>query len=326
MSPLLVVNNLTVTFQPGGRSAVRGLSLSLEAGEIVGLVGESGSGKSLTALSIMGLNPPSAELKADSIIFQGQDINRLSASARRRLCGTHLGLVFQEPLTALNPVLTIGEQVAELYRRRLGHSRRQALREAVAMLAKVGLPNPEEAAASYPHRFSGGMRQRVVIAMALALSPELLVADEPTTALDPTIAAQILALLTALAAENNSAILFITHNLRLLSGLAGRIMVMYAGLILEQAPTEDIFRQPAHPYTQGLLRALPPALSEPVPERLTAIEGSPPAAGLWPAGCPFAPRCPLAEARCAESLPELRALGPGRWARCFKVAEARRGL
>ena len=317
LPPLLEIDNLAISFNNGAKPAVRGVCLQMEPGEIVGLVGESGSGKSLSALSLMGLLPPAARLDSGEIRFQGRDLNELSPGERRRLCGRHLGMVFQEPLTALNPVLTIGEQVAEIYRLRAGHSRSQARREAVEMLARVGLPNPAEAARSYPHRFSGGMRQRVVMAMALALSPEILLADEPTTALDPTIAAQILALLARLTADHNSAVLFITHNLRLLTGLAGRALVMYTGLVVEQAAVPEIFTHPAHPYTQGLLKALPPALSEPAPERLTAIGGAPPVPGQWPPGCPFEPRCPQAFGPCRHSLPPLFDLGGGHLARCF---------
>jgi oligopeptide/dipeptide ABC transporter ATP-binding protein len=228
-----------------------------------------------------------------------------------------LGLIFQEPLTALNPVLTIGEQVAEIFRLRAGQDRRKARASTMTLLARVGLPNPAEAAERYPHHFSGGMRQRVVIALALALTPEVLVADEPTTALDPTIAAQILNLLTRLAAEDGSAVLLITHNLRLLKGRARRIMVMYTGLVVEEAPSDDIFARPAHPYTAGLLEALPPALDEPPPPRLKAIPGTPPTPGAWPPGCPFEPRCPRAAPLCRTALPPLDALGDGRRVRCF---------
>ncbi|MDR2947409.1 MAG: ABC transporter ATP-binding protein [Candidatus Adiutrix sp.] len=317
MSAVLEINNMAISFDRGTKPAVRDFSLSLEPGEIVGLVGESGSGKSLSALSLMGLAPAAARLDGGGILFKGQNLREMPAAERRRLCGRHLGMVFQEPLTALNPVLTIGEQLAEIYRLRAGQSRRQAQASAEAMLAKVGLPNPAQAAQSYPHRFSGGMRQRVVLAIALALSPEILIADEPTTALDPTIAAQILGLLSQLASENNSSVLFITHNLRLLKGLARRVLVMYTGLIVEEAPVPGIFDQPAHPYTKGLLTALPPPLSEPAPKRLTAISGAPPVLGHWPPGCPFEPRCREAFAPCRESLPPLTDLGCGQKVRCF---------
>ena len=320
MRPILEIDNLAVSFQGGRKPAVRGLSLSLAEGEIVGLVGESGSGKSLSALSVMGLLPPAAAFDGGSIIFRGEEMTTLYPDRRRELCGAHLGMVFQEPLTALNPVLTIGEQLAEIYRLRQGRSRREARQKAVEMLARVGLSNPAQAADSYPHRFSGGMRQRVVIAIALALSPELIIADEPTTALDPTIAAQILRLLSQLVEENNSAVLFITHNLHLLKGLASRVLVMYTGLALEEAPVPEVFEKPAHPYTQGLLKALPPSLDLPAPERLTAIEGAPPVPGQWPAGCPFQPRCEKAFAPCSESLPPLYELDGGRKVRCFLYA------
>ena len=317
MGPVLEIDNLSVSFHRGVKPAVRGVSLQLGTGEIVGLVGESGSGKSISALSIMGLLPPAADLDGGSIVFKGLELTGLDTSERRKLCGTHLGMVFQEPLTALNPVLTIGEQLAEIYRYRQGQKRRSAKQMAVEMLARVGLPNPKLAANSYPHRFSGGMRQRVVIAMALALAPEILIADEPTTALDPTIAAQILALLSRLAIEDNSAVLFITHNLHLLKGLASRVLVMYTGLVVEEAPVPEVFERAAHPYTQGLLKALPPALDQPAPERLKAIEGTPPVPGQWPGGCPFQPRCEKAFKPCSGGLPPLYDLGGGRKARCF---------
>ncbi len=339
LAALLEIENLAVSFENGAKPVVRGVDFGLAPGEIVGLVGESGSGKSLTALSLMGLLPPAARLDAGRILFKGRDLAALPPRERRRLCGAHLGMVFQEPLTALNPALTIGEQVAEIFRAHprpdapklwdmaAGERRPEGSRHhqglptpwdmAVKMLGKVGLPNPREAAESYPHRFSGGMRQRVVLAMALALSPEILIADEPTTALDPTIALQIIELLERLASQNNSAVLFITHNLRLLKNLARRALVMYTGLIVEEAESSDIFARPAHPYAQGLLAALPPALSEAAPPRLTAISGAPPAPGRWPRGCPFEPRCPKAFAPCRESLPPLVAIAAGHRARCF---------
>jgi oligopeptide/dipeptide ABC transporter ATP-binding protein len=291
--------------------------LKLSAGEIVGLVGESGSGKSVSALYIMGLTPPSATVRSGRLFFKGEDLGRLNPVQRRRLCGAKLGLVFQEPLTALNPVLTIGEQVAEIFRLRAGQDRRRARSSALTLLARVGLPNPDEAAERYPHHFSGGMRKRVVIALALALAPEVLVADEPTTALDPTIAAQILNLLTRLATEAGSAVLLITHNLRLLKNQASRIMVTYTGLVVEEAGSADLFKRPAHPYTAGLLEALPPALDEPSQPRLRAIPGTPPAPGIWPSGCPFEPRCPVAAPLCRTALPPLNDLGDGRRVRCF---------
>jgi oligopeptide/dipeptide ABC transporter ATP-binding protein len=318
--PLLELENLTLDFEGGSKPVVRGFSLKLAPGEIVGLVGESGSGKSVSALYLLGLQPSSATVRSGRLYFKGEDMGRLSPGQRRRLCGTKLGLVFQEPMTALNPVLTIGEQVTEIFRLRAGQDRRQAQASALALLARVGLPNPAESAERYPHHFSGGMRQRVVIALALALTPEVLVADEPTTALDPTIAAQILDLLTRLTTEDGSAVLLITHNLRLLKNRARRIMVMYAGLVLEEAGSEDLFTHPVHPYTVGLLQALPPALDEPSKARLRTIPGTPPSPGAWPPGCPFEPRCPAAAPLCRSNLPPLNDLGGGRRVRCFSPA------
>jgi oligopeptide/dipeptide ABC transporter ATP-binding protein len=227
-----------------------------------------------------------------------------------------MGMVFQEPLTALNPVFTIGEQVAEIFRLRQGLSKALAQKAAINLLAQVGLPNPTQAAQSYPHRFSGGMRQRVVIAMALALDPELVIADEPTTALDPTIAAQIIWLLRDMAQSRHAGVLFITHNLRILAGLAQRVLVMYAGLLVEQILGD--FSDPLHPYTRGLLKALPPNPAEDQGLRLTPIPGQPPSPAERFPGCPFQPRCPETQPICQETLPPMIEVSPGRLARCHK--------
>ncbi|MDR1050796.1 MAG: ABC transporter ATP-binding protein [Deltaproteobacteria bacterium] len=319
--PMVEIRDLSVSFGRGRMMAVRGVGLELSGGEVVGLVGESGSGKSLTALSLMGLLPHGARQETGTITFKGESLADMPPKKRREMCGRNMGMVFQEPLTALNPVLTIGEQVSEIFRIRLGKSRAEAGGMALGLLSQVGLPNPRQAMRSYPHRFSGGMRQRVVIAMALALDPELVVADEPTTALDPTIAAQIIRLLSDMAADRGSAVLFITHNLRLLPGLASRVLVMYAGLIVEQIPGGDL-ADPGHPYTRGLLRALPPAPSERRPERLVPIPGQPPSPGDLEAGCPFAPRCPVVLPPCRRSLPALLETAPGRLARCHRCQGA----
>ncbi|MDR1656008.1 MAG: ABC transporter ATP-binding protein [Deltaproteobacteria bacterium] len=312
--PILKIENLTVSFGHGRFPAIRGVDFELGAGEILGLVGESGSGKSLTAFSIMGLLPFGATLDSGSVIFQGTDLTTLPPKDRRAVCGRNMGMVFQEPLTALNPVFTIGEQITEIFRHRLGSQAKEAKKMAVELLSQVGLPNPARAAQSYPHRFSGGMRQRVVIAMALALNPELVIADEPTTALDPTIAAQIIRLLKAMSANRDTAVLFITHNLRLLTDLAGRVLVMYAGLIVEQ--TSGNFSGPLHPYTKGLMKALPPAPSSGVTGRLVPISGQPPAPDEHYPGCPFEPRCPERQKICAEYCPPLLAKPNGRLVRC----------
>jgi oligopeptide/dipeptide ABC transporter ATP-binding protein len=317
-SPLLDIRDLTVSFGDGRFQAVKGVDFQLFSGEVVGLVGESGSGKSLTAFSLMGLLPHGARLDRGAMIFQGQDLVALDRRTRRELCGRRMGMVFQEPLTALNPVLTIGEQTAEIFRLRDGRSAKEARRLAVELLGQVGLPNPERAAESYPHRFSGGMRQRVVIAMALALKPALVIADEPTTALDPTIAAQIVRLLKNMAAERRATVLFITHNLKLLAGLARRVMVMYAGRLVEQTGAD--FADPLHPYAQGLLKAIPPDPADRSVTRLAPIPGQPSSLADDRPGCPFEPRCPERRDRCARELPPMFELPDGRLVRCFQRA------
>jgi oligopeptide/dipeptide ABC transporter ATP-binding protein len=312
--PVLKVSDLTVSFGRGRFPAVRGADLEIHSGELVGLVGESGSGKSMTALSLMGLLPYGASQDRGAIFFKGRDLGALRPSERRLVCGRNMGMVFQEPLTALNPVLTIGEQVAEIFRHRQGRSRKEAKKAGIELLAQVGLPNPAQAFESYPHRFSGGMRQRVVIAMALAQNPELVIADEPTTALDPTIAAQIIRLLETMTRSKKAAVLFITHNLRILTGLAGRVLVMYAGLVVEEISGD--FASPLHPYTLGLTRALPPKPSAGEPVRLTPIPGQPPGPTDRPKGCAFGPRCSEAMAICASVEPGLKEGPGGRKVRC----------
>jgi oligopeptide/dipeptide ABC transporter ATP-binding protein len=305
-----------VAFSQGRHLPIRDLSLALKAGEVAGLVGESGSGKSLTAFSLMGLLPHGAKIRGGKISFEGLNLLALDPQKRRSLCGSAMGMIFQEPLSALNPVITIGEQVAEIFRYKAGKTRQEAKELSLSLLSQVGLPNPKAAFKSYPHRFSGGMRQRVVIAMALALNPALVVADEPTTALDPTIALQIINLLRDLTAARNSGVLFITHNLRILEGFARKVFVMYAGLILEE--TERGLKSPVHPYTQGLVRALPPNPSERSGRALIPIPGGAPGPSDDLPGCPFAPRCPEREERCALSLPPLKTLREGLKVRCFR--------
>jgi oligopeptide/dipeptide ABC transporter ATP-binding protein len=275
----------------------------LNQGEVVGLVGESGSGKSMTAFSLMGLLPFGAALDSGSVIFQGRELTTLPPKERRSVCGLHMGMVFQEPLTALNPVLTIGDQVSEIFRYRMGYSKAQAQKMAIELLGQAGLPNPASTLKNYPHRFSGGMRQRVVIAMALALSPQLVIADEPTTALDPTIAAQVVLILKTMSEQRQTAVLFITHNLRLLTGLTSRVLVMYAGLIVEE--TKGDFSDPLHPYTRGLMNALPPLPSSGQSKRLAPIAGHPLSPDERLNGCPFEPRCPERLGVCATVCPPL---------------------
>ncbi|MDR1081775.1 MAG: ABC transporter ATP-binding protein [Deltaproteobacteria bacterium] len=315
--PLLEIRDLAIGFGSGDYLPVRGLDFTLMKGEVAGLVGESGSGKSLTAYGLMGLLPHGANFRRGQIIFKGRDILKLPPKERRALAGSSMSMIFQEPLTALNPVLTVGEQVAEIFRVKLGQDRKRARESACAILSQVGLPNPMAAHSSYPHRFSGGMRQRVVIAMALALNPDLVIADEPTTALDPTIALQIIRLLKGMTAKRGTGVLFITHNLRILQGLACRILVMYAGLIMEETGEGGI-ADPSHPYTRGLVAALPPNPSRNEGKILVPIPGQAPGPGDVAAGCPFAPRCPESVTRCSESLPELLPVRGGGRVRCFK--------
>ncbi|MDR3154636.1 MAG: ABC transporter ATP-binding protein [Deltaproteobacteria bacterium] len=313
---LLEIRDLAIGFGEGGYLPVKGVDFRLDKGEVVGLVGESGSGKSLAAYGIMGLLPYGAVYRRGEILFKGRNVLSLPPKERRALAGSSMGMIFQEPLTALNPVITVGEQVAEIFRLRLGQSRREARESACALLSQAGLPNPAAAYGSYPHRFSGGMRQRVVIAMALALNPDLVIADEPTTALDPTIALQIIRLLHDLISQRDTGVLFITHNLRILQGLAGRILVMYAGLILEETGGEA-FSKPLHPYTRGLVAALPPNPSENLSKTLVPIPGQAPGPKDTLPGCPFAPRCPERAPVCLESLPRLLPTPGGGRVRCF---------
>jgi peptide/nickel transport system ATP-binding protein len=313
-SPLLEVRDLTVNFvgERGRVRAVAGVSFDLAPGETLGLVGESGCGKTVTAMSLLRLlQSPPAEVTG-AIRFQGEDLEGCPEARMRQIRGNRIAMVFQE---ALNPVLTIGEQVAEALRlhRRLSHQ--QAWREAASALARVGFPDASHRLGQYPHQLSGGLRQRALMAMALACDPELLIADEPTTALDVTIQAQILALLAHLKAELGLAVLFITHNLGIVAQTADRVAVMYAGRMVEQAPTPELFRHPDHPYTQGLLNSVPRLdFRHPPGESLAAIHGHLPVE--LPPGCLFRDRCPLAHGRCLEEPPWLE-VSAGHLVRCW---------
>ncbi|WP_291302984.1 ABC transporter ATP-binding protein [Desulfovibrio sp. MES5] len=302
-APLLRLDDLSITFQTddGPLPAVRNVSFSLPHGHITCLVGESGCGKSLTARAILRLTPDNARLDG-SITLDGQDILRLPPRALRSIRGRRAGMVFQEPMTSLNPVLRVGEQVAEPLRLHMGMHRAQAREEAISLLAEVGIPSPESRYDDYPHQLSGGMRQRVMIAMALACRPDLLLADEPTTALDATIQGQILRLMRARSQERGMAVLLITHDLGVAAQMANTIGVMYAGRLVEYAPARDLFAHPLHPYTQGLLRAAPNARSREL-DRLPTIPGSVPSLRSMPGGCPFHPRCPQAMPVCREKMP-----------------------
>ncbi|MFM2106462.1 MAG: hypothetical protein RL338_1494, partial [Chloroflexota bacterium] len=323
--PLLVVRDLTVEFRTiGGRvRAVNGIDFEIGAGEIVGLVGESGSGKSVTSRAIMGLLPRRTSRVGGSVRLGGDELVGLSESAYRRVRGERVAMVFQDPLTALNPLYRAGEQVAEALRFHRGMSRAAADRRTVELLADVGLPDPEAVARRYPHELSGGMRQRVMIAMALACEPELLIADEPTTALDVTVQAQILELLRDLVRDRGMALLLITHDLGVVRELCERAIVLYAGRIAEAAAVGELFAGPRHPYTAGLAASNPSIASRRA--RLPQIPGGPPDPARLPDGCAFAARCPAALDRCAAELPPLVPAGPGRLAACHRSEELARG-
>ncbi|HEY0389127.1 MAG TPA: ABC transporter ATP-binding protein [Gaiellales bacterium] len=306
--PLLSVRGLRVTFrtEAGLVRAVDDLDLDLHAGEVLGVVGESGSGKSVSMLAMLGLiDDPNVVIEGEAV-FRGRNLLTLPERRLREIRGREAAMIFQDPMTSLNPVHRIGWQIAEQIRAHEQVTRRAAARRAVELLRSVGIPEPEHRARDYPHQFSGGMRQRVMIAMALSCSPALLIADEPTTALDVTIQAQILELLDRLRAESGAAVILITHDIGVVAGLADRVMVMYAGRAVERATTLDLFDRPQHPYTWGLMGSVP-RLDGPKPARLAAIPGQPPSLIDLPTGCAFAPRCGNRFDRCTELVPALEA-------------------
>jgi oligopeptide/dipeptide ABC transporter ATP-binding protein len=308
--PVLVVENLSVTFATpdGPVRAVRGVDFTVDEDEVVGIVGESGSGKSVTVMAVMGLLPRTATVTG-SVRFRGKEILGIPEAELRHYRGVKVAMIFQDPLTSLNPVFTVGNQIAEAVRvHHRDAGRKGAWRRAVELLDLVGIPNAERRSHEYPHQFSGGMRQRVMIAMAIANDPDVLIADEPTTALDVTIQAQILEVLERAQEAVHSAIVLITHDLGVVAGMADRAMVMYAGRAVEQGGVEDVFVRPRHPYTLGLLESLPRLDSE-GRERLTPIAGSPPSLLHPPSGCPFHPRCRFARQLCTDMVPELRMVG-----------------
>ncbi|MDE0957035.1 MAG: ABC transporter ATP-binding protein [Planctomycetota bacterium] len=322
-TPLLQVRDLHTSFSVEGQTAraVDGVSFDVMPGEVLGLVGESGCGKSVTSLSLLKLVPdPPGKIEQGSALFKGQDLLALSYDEMRDIRGREIAMIFQEPMTALNPVYTIGFQLREGIVRHRGCSKEEAHQRSVQMLEKVGISDAEIQMSAYPHQFSGGMRQRVMIAMALSLEPALLIADEPTTALDVTIQAQILDLMMEMKDQQEGAsILLITHDLAVVAETCDRVVVMYGGKIQEVAPVRDLFKAPQHPYTQGLLRSLPrPELAEEQGE-LTTIPGMVPNIFDWPKGCRFCTRCPLAEDRCHVDSPELRKVGEGHEVRCHLV-------
>ena len=310
---MLAVDDLATSF--GATRAVDGVSISVQAGRTLGIVGESGCGKSVLSLSIMRLLAAPGRVTAGSILFDGQDLLALPPRAMRGLRGRSIAMIFQEPMTSLNPVHSIGFQLIEALRAHGASAGAEA--DAIAALTRVRIPDAVAAMRKFPHQLSGGMRQRVMIAMAIACKPRLLIADEPTTALDVTVQAQILDLLRELQAETGMGLILITHDLGVIAEMADDVVVMYAGKIVERATARALFDDPQHPYTLGLLGSIPRLDLD--RERLTAIEGAVPPPHAWPPGCRFAPRCPFAEAACEVTPPPLRALSPGHEAACIRA-------
>jgi oligopeptide/dipeptide ABC transporter ATP-binding protein len=321
--PLLHIDDLHVHFNTsdGVVQAINGASLTLNPGEIVGLVGESGSGKSVTAMSVLGLVPkPPAVYPKGRILWKGIDLLTTPDRELREIRGGEISMIFQDPMTSLNPVYTIGHQISEMIRVHERISPKEAKERSIDMLNLVGVPNPQQRVDDYPHQFSGGMRQRAMIAMALSCNPELLIADEPTTALDVTIQAQILEILEKSARELNVAVLLITHDLGVVAGICDRVAVMYGGRIVEEAPVDDLFERPLMPYTWGLMKSIP-QMDEFSTERLYTIPGSPPVMSRPPKGCAFAARCEFALDKCQTEVPELETYSAGRLVRCHRVTE-----
>ena len=318
MSHLLEVEDLHTEFptKNGIVKAVNGVSFHLDEGETLGVVGESGCGKSVTALSVMRLLQRPGRIVSGAIKFRGRDLTKVSESEMQEVRGSEIAMIFQDPMTSLNPVFRTGWQVGEPLRLHRGRDRKEALRDAIGILGKVGIPLPERRAEDFPHQFSGGMRQRAMIAMGLTTAPPILIADEPTTALDVTIQAQILDLLKNVNQEFRTATMLITHNLGVVAGMCERIQVMYAGRIVESGPTDAVFANPKHPYTWSLLRSIP-RLDSDNRDPLVPIEGLPPDLTNAPSGCPFHPRCPFAMEKCTKELPPLEPVGATQLAACW---------
>ncbi|GAB7031239.1 ABC transporter ATP-binding protein [Streptomyces sp. NPDC021749] len=314
---LLDVRDLKVEFRTrdGVAHAVNGVSYRVAPGETLAVLGESGSGKSVTAQAVMGiLDSPPGRVTGGQVLFQGRDLLTLRREERRRIRGAKMAMIFQDALSALNPVLSVGAQLAEMFRVHEGTSRKEARGRAVELMERVGIPAARARVGDYPHQFSGGMRQRIMIAMALALGPDLIIADEPTTALDVTVQAQVMDLLAELQRELTMGLILITHDLGVVADVADTIAVMYAGRIVETAPVHALYRAPAHPYTRGLLESIPRLDHK--GRRLHAIKGLPPSLTAIPPGCPFHPRCPLAQDVCRTDPPPLYEAGPGRASAC----------
>ena len=325
---LLEVKDLGVDFttEDGVVHAVDGVSFELERGKVLGIVGESGSGKSVTAMTIMGLTRDINASFRGEVNYQGRNLLEISDTEMQNFRGNEIGMIFQDPMTSLNPVYRIGEQIVEGIRAHEPVDKQTAQRRAVELLRQVGIPNPESRVDDFPHQFSGGMRQRAMIAMALSCNPAILIADEPTTALDVTIQAQIVELISQLKDDFNSAVIMITHDLGVVADIADEIVVMYAGRVVERAPTRELFYDPQMPYTWGLLGSIP-RLDRPKPDRLHSIEGAPPSLIQLPQGCKFRPRCPHAFEKCMEEPGlENRVETPGHLDRCWLDVEKKRAL
>ena len=318
MDPLLAISDLSVTFatERGHVQALDGVSLSLNAGETLAVVGESGSGKSVTALSILGLLGDSGRVSDGSIEFGGEDLTKVSDQRLREIRGNQIAFIFQEPMSSLNPVLTIGTQVAEPIWLHHKKSWSEAFEQAGELLQRVAIPDAVKRLEDYPHQFSGGMRQRVMIAMALACQPKLIIADEPTTALDVTVQAQILSLLKNLTKEANSSLILITHDLGVVARYADNVAVMYGGRVVETASARELYKNPQHPYTEGLMASIPKLDGDPG-SRLYTIEGQPPDLSNLPSGCSFHPRCPYAQDKCTMTKPTLSDVAPNHLRACF---------
>jgi oligopeptide transport system ATP-binding protein len=317
--PVLDVQGLKTVFKTRGGEvhAVNDVSFNLKAGELLGVVGESGSGKSVTMMSLLGLLPmPPAEIRAGRVMFDGQDLLKVSAEELRKVRGGKIGFIFQDPMTSLNPVFTVGYQIAEPLRKHMGMSKKEAAARSQELLELVGIPDAERHLDDYPHQFSGGMRQRVMIAIALACDPQVLIADEPTTALDVTIQAQILELMQELREKLGMAVIWITHDLGVIAGIADRVMVMYGGQVVEHAPVQELFSNPQHPYTAALLKTIP-SISGKRAARLTVIEGQPPLVVGAPTSCPFRERCAKAMPVCAVKVPTRYEIGAGHDTACL---------
>jgi len=317
--PVLDVQGLKTVFKTRGGEvhAVNDVSFNLKAGELLGVVGESGSGKSVTMMSLLGLLPmPPAEIRAGRVMFDGQDLLKVSAEELRKVRGGKIGFIFQDPMTSLNPVFSVGYQIAEPLRKHMGMSKKEAAVRSQELLELVGIPDAERRLDNYPHQFSGGMRQRVMIAIALACDPQVLIADEPTTALDVTIQAQILELMQELREKLGMAVIWITHDLGVIAGIADRVMVMYGGQVVEHAPVQELFSNPQHPYTAALLKTIP-SISGKRAARLTVIEGQPPLVVGAPTSCPFRERCAKAMPVCAVKVPTRYEIGAGHDTACL---------